>query len=163
MSLWLSKHGVSVEATKWLPSLWKGSRFFFHIPSSAADSIRSLQVWFIIRVIFFALFVLDVGVAPTNVIPFRTAVPFWGQTAWSLTGLSPKRDYGSKRVNSCHSKVFWARPVIISTYFITTAVRGHFLLPSPWCAPYVVCTIHSKKGPLTCSSLWDIVWRYTAV
>ena len=33
--------------------------------------------------------------------PFRTtAVPFWGQTTWNLTGLSPKRDGGSKRVNT---------------------------------------------------------------
>ena len=30
--------------------------------------------------------------------PFRTAVPFWGQTTWTLTGLSPKRDCGSKSV-----------------------------------------------------------------
>ena len=27
---------------------------------------------------------------------FRTAVPFWGQSTWSLTGLSPKWDCGSK-------------------------------------------------------------------
>ena len=30
--------------------------------------------------------------------PYSTAVPFWGQTTWNLTGLSPKRDCGSKRV-----------------------------------------------------------------
>ena len=30
--------------------------------------------------------------------PFRTAVPFWGQTTWKLSGLSPKRDCRSKRV-----------------------------------------------------------------
>ena len=29
---------------------------------------------------------------------FRTAVPFWWQTTWNLTGMSPKRDCGSKRV-----------------------------------------------------------------
>ena len=28
---------------------------------------------------------------------FRTAVPFWGQTTWTLSRLSPKRDCGSKR------------------------------------------------------------------
>ena len=27
---------------------------------------------------------------------FRTAVPFWGQTTWNLSSLSPKRDCGSK-------------------------------------------------------------------
>ena len=31
--------------------------------------------------------------------PFRTAVPFGGQTTRNLTGLSPKRDCGAKRVN----------------------------------------------------------------
>ena len=36
--------------------------------------------------------------APIN--PFRTAVPLWGQITWNLSGLSPKRDCGSKRVNS---------------------------------------------------------------
>ena len=32
--------------------------------------------------------------------PFRTAVPFWGQTTWNLTGLSLKRDCGPERVKS---------------------------------------------------------------
>ena len=32
--------------------------------------------------------------------PFRTAVPFWGQTTWNLNGLSPKPDCGSKRVKA---------------------------------------------------------------
>ena len=31
---------------------------------------------------------------PWSVNPFRTPVPFWGQTTWSLNGLSPKRDCG---------------------------------------------------------------------
>ena len=30
--------------------------------------------------------------------PSRTAVPFWGQTTWSLRGVSPTRDCGSRRV-----------------------------------------------------------------
>ena len=30
---------------------------------------------------------------------FRTAVPFWGQTTWSLGGLFPQWDCSSKRVN----------------------------------------------------------------
>ena len=30
--------------------------------------------------------------------PFRAAVPFWGQTTQNSTGVSPKRDCGSKRV-----------------------------------------------------------------
>ena len=32
--------------------------------------------------------------------PFRTAVPFWGQITYNLTGLSPKWDCGSRGVNS---------------------------------------------------------------
>ena len=32
--------------------------------------------------------------------PFRTAVPFWGQTTQISSSLSPKRDSGSKRVNT---------------------------------------------------------------
>ena len=36
------------------------------------------------------------GTAVLN--PFRTAVPFWGQTTSKLSGLPPKRDCGSKRV-----------------------------------------------------------------
>ena len=31
--------------------------------------------------------------------PFRAAVPLWGQIAHNLSGLSPKRDCGSKGVN----------------------------------------------------------------
>ena len=38
--------------------------------------------------------------------PFRTAVPFWGQTTWKLRGLSPIRDCGSKRVNQRKPNVF---------------------------------------------------------
>ena len=29
--------------------------------------------------------------------PSRTAVPFWGQSTWNVSGLSPKRDCGSKK------------------------------------------------------------------
>ena len=35
-----------------------------------------------------------------NINPFRTAVPFWGQTSLISSSLSPKRDCGSKGVNS---------------------------------------------------------------
>ena len=31
---------------------------------------------------------------------FRAAVPLWGQTAWTLSGLSPKRDFGPERITS---------------------------------------------------------------
>ena len=39
---------------------------------------------------------------------FRTAVPFWGQTTWNLTGLSQKRNCGSKGVNGLR-RVFFVR------------------------------------------------------
>ena len=35
--------------------------------------------------------------APLFLNPFRTAVPFWGQSTQSSSSLSPKRDCGSKR------------------------------------------------------------------
>ena len=38
--------------------------------------------------------------------PFRTAVPFSGQTTWNLTGLPPQRDWGSERVHFSHTYVF---------------------------------------------------------
>ena len=35
--------------------------------------------------------------------PFRTAVPFWGQTRLILSSLSPKRDCGPKRIKAVRS------------------------------------------------------------
>ena len=34
---------------------------------------------------------------------FRTAVPLWGQITYNLSGLSPKRDCGSKGVKKVHT------------------------------------------------------------
>ena len=43
---------------------------------------------------------LPVDLGPHSLInPFRTAVPFWGQTTQILSNLSPKWDCGPKRVN----------------------------------------------------------------
>ena len=36
--------------------------------------------------------------------PFRTAVPFWGQTSQKISKLSPKRDWGSKGVKMNHQQ-----------------------------------------------------------
>ena len=36
--------------------------------------------------------------------PFRTAVPFWGQTTLILSKLSPKRDCGPKRASIKHGR-----------------------------------------------------------
>ena len=37
------------------------------------------------------------GVSPASTVhPFRTAVPFWGQTSQSSSSLSPRQDCGSK-------------------------------------------------------------------
>ena len=38
--------------------------------------------------------------------PFRTAVPIWGQTSLIPSDMSPKRDWGPKRVNIL---LFWVR------------------------------------------------------
>ena len=40
------------------------------------------------------------GYTDTSINPFRTAVPLWGQTSQISSTLSPKRDCGSKGVNS---------------------------------------------------------------
>ena len=49
--------------------------------------------------------------------PFRTAVSldqFWVQTTWNSSGLSPKRDCGSKRVNEQFLALF---SIVISVSF----------------------------------------------
>ena len=38
--------------------------------------------------------------SPGTINPFRTAIPFWGQTSLISSSLSPKRDGGPKRVTS---------------------------------------------------------------
>ena len=50
--------------------------------------------------------------------PFRTAVPFWGQTTQISSSLSPKRGCGSKEVNSTG--------VFLSFFF---SVCSFFILP----------------------------------
>ena len=44
-------------------------------------------------------YLLVVFVYINTISPFRTAVPFWGQTTQILINLSPNRDCGPKRVN----------------------------------------------------------------
>ena len=39
--------------------------------------------------------------------PFITAVPFWGQTTWNLSGFPPKRSCGSKRVKGVDITFYW--------------------------------------------------------
>ena len=43
----------------------------------------------------------DVRAGSSNILLtlLETAVPFWGQNTWNLSGLSPQRDCGSTRVN----------------------------------------------------------------
>ena len=69
--------------------------------------------------------------------PFRTAVPFWGQTTWSLSGLSPKRGCGSKKVKP--------HPSSIST-------------PSVWvCHPLHHCSL-SFPGDSQVGVCWYIIY-----
>ena len=86
--------------------------------------------------------------------PFRTAVPFWGQTTWTLNGLSPKRDCGSKRVNrpflytlfcpfEASTLLFHSNypPALLYTRCITTLSRkseGSFIVPIDKNGPHVL-------------------------
>ena len=58
-----------------------------------------------------------------DVNPFRTAVPFWGKNTWNLTGLSPKRDRGSKRVKLPTS--------VDASKYISSIYRAYGVLRSP--------------------------------
>ena len=63
--------------------------------------------------------VLVPGITAIN--PFRTAVPFWGQTSQISSSLSPKRDCGPKRVKniprqclitSSRTRFFYGLPLV---------------------------------------------------
>ena len=41
---------------------------------------------------------ININTSSRFIDPFRTAVPFWVQSTWNLTGLYPKRDCGSKNI-----------------------------------------------------------------
>ena len=49
----------------------------------------------------------------------RTEVPFWGQTAWNMSRLSPKQDCSSKRANSSRKH--------IQTFFCCSDGRENWL------------------------------------
>ena len=49
-------------------------------------------------------------VSPKPLNPFSTAAPIWGQTSQIPSDLSPKRDWGSKRVNT--AVPFWRQPTL---------------------------------------------------
>ena len=73
---------------------------------------RSSQLYPPWHVHIFAYDHLVPRTAASNINPFRTAVPFWGQTSQIPSSLSPKRDCGAIRVNrgrtqeSCGRKDF---------------------------------------------------------
>ena len=67
--------------------------------------------------------------------PFRTAVPFWGQTTRNLTGSSPKRDCGSKRLDpkssqcqSCIEK--WRVLYVCAIWDLFIGIAVYFSLKS---------------------------------
>ena len=72
--------------------------------------------------------------------PFRTAVLFGDKTTWNLSGLSPKRDCGSKRVNAVKKgnyQVHWYD--LVKTALEAGAnVNGS---PEQSCPPIVVATL----------------------
>ena len=68
--------------------------------------------------------------------PFRTAVPFWGQTSQKISKLSPKRDWGSKGVNTYLVPGTWYQYLVPGTwyqYLVHVIFAGGvlFCLPSP--------------------------------
>ena len=54
---------------------------------------------------------------------FKTAVPFWGQTTWNLTGLPPKRDSSTKGVNLKNTLIPPDRYAFQTTYTNITPGR----------------------------------------
>ena len=58
--------------------------------------------------------------------PFRTSVPFWGQTSRISNSLSPKRDCGSKGVNSLFYT--WYTIIVVSLAIRQCAVRSSTLI-----------------------------------
>ena len=79
----------------------------------------------------------DVLFLPLN--PLITAVPFWGQTTRKLTGLSPKRDCGSKTLG-------------LPFNFLRTYVAGFVALPFRGVGVWV---LRSRIFD-SCSSSWNI-------
>ena len=59
--------------------------------------------------------------------PFRTAVPFWGQSTIISSTLSPNRDYGSKGVKGCEKKSrCWTKSLIaIDVRWFDKKTRWH--------------------------------------
>ena len=78
---------------------------------------------------------VPVCVLPFN--PFRTAVPFWGQTILISSSLSPKRDWGPKGVCSFHVPLF---------FFSCLAFVFVFLLFSLFHRKCVLCLSYLPGG-----------------
>ena len=64
-------------------------------------------------------------------IPFRTAVPLWGHTAWNLSDLSPQRDCSPKGVNTVLQDCYRGA---IAIYTIVLRTRDG---PNNKASPYV--------------------------
>ena len=64
--------------------------------------------------------------------PFRTAVPFWGQTPQPSSSLSPKRDCGSKGVNRNTPKGCLCKGCALAKDFLMWRQQGGCLPCSTW-------------------------------
>ena len=73
------------------------------------------------------------GIISNRLNPFRTAVPFWGQTTRSLTGLSPERDCGSLKGLKAPMIVVGG---IYILYVCTTRVNSSIYMPLSQCATH---------------------------
>ena len=82
---------------------------FFYILAWPMRSVEAIVRWFPTWFHFFLRFGVIYWWNRSHlniVIPFRIAVPVWGQATWSLSALPPKRDCGPKRVDNIGTPEF---------------------------------------------------------
>ena len=101
-----------------------------------------------------------------RLIPFRTAVPFWGQTTWNLAGLSPKRDCGSKSyaINSRTRVIKYVLPgrtcngnhlfCFMLSYHTSCCVPGTKV---PWVKIKIKCRVWLNQSVLSRSVSADLI------
>ena len=103
--------------------------------------------------------------------PFRTAVPFWGQTTWKLSCLSPKRDCGSKRVKCYYVgfRVASSLSQMLSCEFLYSRKKSSpkstpIYLPDS-CNAYIYIRVHVARCSRVCRrgidkirKAWQVAW-----
>ena len=79
--------------------------------------------------------------------PFKAAVPLWGQTTYNWTGLSPKRDCGSKRVKRGFGRTQKDRSPRTGrvAFFVAGGSNWLLLLPTTCCYSKCRCHWHCSR------------------